>query len=341
MSESFESDAPAFYRDAVVIDSLNVSNWDSPAVIESLQAGGITAFNATTATLENFTQTLDNIAAWLHRIERYQDVLMQVKSTADIGQAKQEGKVGVILGFQNATPIENHLDRLALFHALGVRVIQLTYNERNLLGNGCFERRDDGLSNFGVDAVAEMNRLGIVIDLSHVGERTTVEAIETSARPVAITHANAKAYYDTERNKTDEAITRCAEKGGVIGATSITTFLRKGPASTLADFVDAIDDLVARVGIDHVGVGNDFTQDQPDAFWKYILSQQGTKYPGKFVADPAIDYRKVQLYPPGLETPADMPNLAVALLERGYSQADAAKLLGGNWLRLFVDVWAS
>ena len=286
MSESFESDAPAFYQDAVVIDSLNVSNWDSPAVIESLQAGGITAFNATTATLENFSQTLDNIAAWLHRIERYQDVLMQVKSTADIERAKQEDKVGVILGFQNATPIENHLDRLALFHALGVRVIQLTYNERNLLGNGCYERRDDGLSNFGVDAVAEMNRLGIVIDLSHVGERTTVEAIEASERPVAITHANAKSYYDTERNKTDEALTRCAGKGGVIGATSITTFLRKGPASTLADFVDAIDDLVARVGIDHVGVGNDFTQDQPDAFWKYILSQQGPNTPASLSPTP-------------------------------------------------------
>lgn len=340
MSEPYESDAPAFYRDAVVIDSLNVSNWDSPAVIESLQAGGITAFNATTATLENFTQTLDNIAAWLHRISQYEEVLLQVKSTADIGRAKQEGKVGVILGFQNATPIENHLDRLALFHALGVRVIQLTYNERNLLGNGCYERRDDGLSNFGVDAVAEMNRLGIVIDLSHVGARTTIEAIEASERPVAITHANAKSFHDTARNKTDEALTRCAEKGGVIGATSITPFLPKGADSTLPDFVDAIDDLVARVGIDHVGVGNDFTQDQPVAFWEYILSQQGTKYPGKFV-DGSVDYFNMQMYPPGLETPADMPNLAAALLARGYSPDDAARLLGGNWLRLFGEVWAS
>ena len=341
MSESSAETVQQFYQDAVVIDSLNVSNWDSPAVIESLHAGGITAFNATAAVLENYAQTLDNIAAWLHRIRKYEDILMQVKRVEDILQAKRENKVGVILGFQNATPIENDLDRLALFHALGVRVIQLTYNERNLLGNGCFERRDDGLSNFGVDAIEEMNRLGILIDLSHVGERTTIEAIEASQKPVAITHANAKSYFDTFRNKTDGALTRTAEKGGVIGATSITTFLRKGPESTLEDFVDAIDDLVARVGIDHVGVGNDFTQDQPDAFWKYILSQQGTKYPGKFVVDPAIDYRKVQLYPPGLETPADMPNLAAALLERGYSAGDAAKVLGGNWLRLFGDVWES
>ena len=149
MSELLEEAARQLYQDAVVIDSLNVSNWDSPAVIRSLHAGGLTAFNATTATLENYAQTLDNIAAWLHRLRRYEETLIQVKRVEDILQAKQENKVGVILGFQNATPIENDLDRLALFHALGVRIIQLTYNERNLLGNGCFERTDDGLSNFG------------------------------------------------------------------------------------------------------------------------------------------------------------------------------------------------
>ena len=341
MSESLEEAARQLYQGAVVIDSLNVSNWDSPAVIRSLHAGGLTAFNATAATLENFTQTLDNIAAWLHRLRRYEEILIQVKRVEDILQAKRENKVGVILGFQNATPIENDLDRLALFHALGVRIIQLTYNERNLLGNGCFERNDDGLSNFGLDAIQEMNRLGILIDLSHVGKRTTMEAIEASERPVAITHANAKSYFDTTRNKTDEALRRAAERGGVIGATAITTFLRTGTDSTLADYVDAIDDMVSRVGIDHVGVGTDFTQDQPDPFWKYILSQQGTKYPGKFVVDPSIDYRCIQLYPPGLETPDDFPNLAGALLGRGYSESDAAKILGGNWLRLFRDVWES
>ena len=206
MSESSEETARRLYQEAMVIDGLNVSNWDSPAVFDSLHAGGVTAFNATVATLENFTQTLDNIAAWLLRFKTYEETVIQVKSVADILQAKRENKVGVILGFQNATPIENDLDRLALFHALGVKIIQLTFHERNLLGSGCYERRDDGLSHFGVDAIEDMNRLGILIDLSHVGVRSTMEAIEASDRPVAITHANAKPYYDVPRNKTEDAL---------------------------------------------------------------------------------------------------------------------------------------
>ena len=175
-------------------------------------------------------------------------------------------------------PIENDLSRLDLFHALGVRIIQITYNERNLLGNGCYERRDEGLTNFGVDAIKQMNRLGILIDLSHVGDRTTLEAIELSEKPVAITHANARAFVNHVRNKTDEALSLLAEKGGVIGANAFPAFFENTFDATLTDYVDAIDDLVQRVGIDHVGIGTDYTQDQPKVFFDWIFSQQGTKY---------------------------------------------------------------
>ena len=140
----------------------------------------------------------------------------------DINCAKQVGKVGVVLGFQNASPIENDLNRLALFRQLGVGIIQVTYHERNLLGNGCYERRDDGLSNFGIDAVREMNQVGILIDLSHVGERSTLETIDFSEKPVACTHANAKSYHDVPRNKTDEALKLMAENGGVVDIPSIS-----------------------------------------------------------------------------------------------------------------------
>ncbi len=326
------------YKEAVVIDSLNVSNWDSPGVYQSLHAGGVTAINATVATWENYPETLDNIAAWQRRFREYDDILVQVRTVDELFQAKKDGKVGIILGSQNASPIENDLDRLALFHALGMRVIQLTYHERNLLGNGCWERRDDGLSNFGVDAVREMNRLGILIDLSHVGDRTTLEAIELSDKPVAITHANARSYFDHPRNKADEALKLLVERKGVIGATAITSFLPTQFESTLEDYVDAIDDMVERVGIDHVGIGTDFTQDQPESFWRYIGSQQGTKYPSTF-ADPSIRYDQLPMSPKGFETPDKFPNLAAALINRGYKPDDTSKILGGNWLRLFREVW--
>ena len=332
-------DARKLYDESLVIDGLNVSNWDSPAVYDSLSLGGVTAINATIATWEGFAETLDNISAWSLRFKERSDSITLVETADDILEAKRSGRTGIILGWQNATPIENDLDRLGLFHRLGVRIVQVTYHERNLLGNGCYERRDDGLSHFGADAVAEMNRLGILVDLSHVGEKTTLDAIESSRKPIAFTHANARSYHDVVRNKTDEALRALADRGGVVGVTCIVTFLRTGYESTVDDYAEAIDDMVGRVSIDHVGIGTDYTQDQPESFWRYIGSQQGTKYPSTF-DDGTARYQDRQLYPKGLETPDKLPNLADSLSKRGYGSAEIEKILGGNWLRLFRDVWS-
>ena len=331
------SEARRIYDEAIVIDGLNVSNWESDAVFERLRAGNVTAINATVATWENFLQTMAHLSAWMRRFRERDDIL-QVKETADIHAAKELGKTGIILGFQNASPIENDLDRLGLFLALGVRVIQVTYHETNLLGSGCWERNDAGLSNFGVDAVREMNRLGIVVDLSHVGPKTTLDAIEVSEQPVAITHANARTFCGHRRNKEEEALVALAEKGGVVGATSFANFLPKGFDSTVEDFVDAIDDMVERIGIDHVAIGTDSTHDQPLEFWHYISSQQGTKFPSTF-ADGSIPYTELSFQPQGIDSPAEFPNLADALANRGYSGEDITRLLGGNWMRLFERVW--
>jgi len=331
------TDARKIYDEAIVIDGLSISNWESDAVFRRLRVGNITAINATVATWENFVQTMAHLSAWMRRFRERDDIL-QVKETADIYTAKEQGKTGIILSFQNASPIENELDRLGLFLALGVRVIQLTYHETNLLGSGCWERTDGGLSNFGVDAVREMNRLGIVIDLSHVGPKTTMDAIEMSEQPVAITHANARSFCNHPRNKEEDALKLLAEKGGVVGATSYAHFLPKGFDSTVEDFVDAIDDMVERVGIDHVAIGTDSTHDQPLEFWHYIGSQQGTKFPSTF-ADGSVPYTELSFQPKGIDSPAEFPNLAEALVNRGYSAEDITKLLGGNWMNLFERVW--
>ena len=331
------TEARKIYDEAIVIDGLSISNWESDAVFRRLRAGNITAINATVATWENFLQTMAHLSAWMRRFRERDDIL-QVKETADIYAAKEQGKTGIILSFQNASPIENELDRLGLFLALGVRVIQLTYHETNLLGSGCWERTDGGLSNFGVDAVREMNRLGIVIDLSHVGPKTTMDAIEMSEQPVAITHANARSFCNHPRNKEEDALKLLAEKGGVVGATSYAHFLPKGFDSTVEDFVDAIDDMVERVGIDHVAIGTDSTHDQPLEFWHYIGSQQGTKFPSTF-ADGSVPYTELSFQPKGIDSPAEFPNLAEALVNRGYSAEDITKLLGGNWMNLFERVW--
>ena len=330
--------ARRLYDESIVIDGLNVSNWNSPAVFASLKNGGVTAINATIATWENYQETLAEIQAWLGCYEERADTVMPVHSTEDILAAKESGRTGVILGFQNATPIENDLGHLAVFHALGVRIIQLSFHERSLVADGCYEAANGGLSNFGRDAVREMNRLGILVDLSHVGERSTMEAIEHSEKPVAVTHANCKGYFDRPRNKTDEAVRLLAERDGVGGATAICSFLKTQFTSTLDDFIDAIDDMVQRIGPDHVGFGIDFTQDQPKSFWRYIGSQQGSSYPAIF-QDPNVQWDEMKLYPDDLESPDDLPNLAAALQRRGYSDDEIRGILGGNWLRLFEEVW--
>ena len=331
-----EDVAKRVYDEAVVIDGLNVSRWESPAVYRSLHAGGVTAINATIAIWEGFQEALDNIARWPQRFADHGDTLVQAKTAGDIVQAKQAGRTAVIFGWQNASPIENDLDRLALFHSLGVSIVQVTYNERNLLGNGCYERTDDGLSNFGLDAIREMNELGILIDLSHVGDWTTLETIEASEQPVAFTHANARSFVDHVRNKPDDALRLLVEKGGVVGANAFPRFLPRGYESTLSDYVDAIDDLVERVGIDHVGIGTDFCQDQPYSFFEWLFAQQGTKLRPLPMSIPDPHY-----HPQDFEAPDKMPGLASELLSRGYTEADVSKVLGGNWLRLFRRVWGS
>ena len=329
-----ENTAESVYKKAFVIDGLNVSRGESPSVYESLHAGEVTAINATIAVWEGFRETLDNIARWPRRFAEHSDTLVQAHSAADIVQAKSDGRTAVIFGWQNASPIENDLDRLALFHALGVLIVQVTYNERNLLGNGCYERTDDGLSGFGLDAVREMNELGILIDLSHVGDRTTLDTIEASEQPVAFTHAYARSFMDHVRNKPDDALRLLAERGGVVGANAMPPFLPKGYESTLSDYADAIDDLVERVGIDHVGIGTDFCQDQPHSFFEWLFARQGTRAQPMPMSIPDPHY-----HPQGFEAPDKMPALAGELLERGYSADDASKVLGGNWLRLFQQVW--
>ena len=317
----------------LIIDGLNVSNWESENVYRDLNKGNVNAINATTATWENYSQTLDNIAVWYSKFNSRTDISL-IRKVDDIFKASDNGQVGIIIGFQNASPIENNLDYLYTFNELNVKIIQFTYHERNLLGNGCYERVDEGITNFGIDAIKIMNEVGILIDLSHVGIVTTMETIDYSEKPIAITHANPKSYHNVPRNKTDEALKLMASKGGIVGVTAIAPFLKKGNASTVEDYVDAISYTVDLVGLDHVGVGTDFTQDQPEEFWRYIGSQQGTKFPSTFT-----DVTTPSNYPINFETPDKFPVLIDTMENKGFSSEEIAKILGLNWIRVFQEVW--
>lgn len=322
---------PDLHSDAIVIDGLNISRWCEDT-FRQLSQGGVTAINATIAVHQGFRETVTAISRWHGLFERHTPLIDPVRSVDDVHRAKREGKVGIIFGFQSTDPIEKDLRLLSVFWTLGVRIIQLTYNERNYIGDGCLERTDCGLSHFGLAVIEEMNRLGILVDLSHVGYRTTMEAIEASQLPVSFTHANPRALCDHPRNKTDEQIRAVAGRGGVIGATAFPLFLSAGSEATIEDLVDVVDYLVQLVGVDHVGIGSDFTYAQTKEWFSWLLAGKGKRGQMMGLGWPVV-------YPQGVRSAAEFPNVTRALLARGYSSAATRKILGGNFLRLFETVW--
>ncbi|MBW2308944.1 MAG: dipeptidase [Deltaproteobacteria bacterium] len=327
-----DKDRDAFHKELIVIDALNVSNW-SEEVFKDIQKGGVTAVNATVAIWENFKDTMKLLIEWNERFEKFEDTIFQVRSTADILKAKETGKVGIILGFQNTAPIEEELGFLQIFYQLGIRIIQLVYMQQNFIGGGCLEEKDSGLSKFGVEVVEEMNRLGILIDLSHVGNQTCRDAIEASEKPVCFTHANPFSLFAHPRNKSDDLLKAIAAKGGVVGANLIPSFLKSGVKSTLDDFVDVIDYLVNLIGIDHVGIGTDFPIEQPESFYDRIVTGSckrkglGIKFPFPMVL------------PEGIRMPSEFPNITNSLARRGYDDESIRKVMGQNFLRLFDEIW--
>ncbi|MCG8559114.1 MAG: dipeptidase [Hyphomicrobiales bacterium] len=324
------------HDDLIVIDGLVISNW-SRSVFEHMHRGGLTAANCTCCVWEGFSDTMANVARFKAWIEEHGDILTQVYTTDDIARAKREGKVGIILGWQNTSGIDDRIGYLRLFKELGVGVMQLTYNTQNLVGSGCWEGRDGGLSDFGRELIDEMNRLGIVVDLSHVGDRTSREAIEHSRQPVAFTHCCPMALKDYPRNKPDDLLKLIVEKGGFVGFATYPLFLPKGNDTTLDDCVEGLEYVVDLVGEDAVGIGTDFTQDQDRAFFDYLSHDKGS---ARRLIPPRPGTGAV-LMPEGLRTLADYPNLTAAMEQRGWSEARIRKVMGENWLRFLRDVWGA
>jgi len=304
-----------------------------------IAASGITMLDTTlgpagTPTF-SYEAAVRDLATWQGNFARYRDRLIHVRRADDIVQAKREGKLAVMLGFQNGTHLARNLANVDFFHGLGIRQIQLTYNELNALGAGCTERVDSGLSDFGVAVVERMNELGMLVDLSHCGVQTTLDAIEVSKRPVIFSHSNCRALNDNMRCKTDEQIRKLAAKGGVMGITTVNFFVSSKPRSTLDDYIAHIEHVVKLVGIDHVGIGTDssipgWRVNFPDekAFWDFH---------GQFKFKPGADVR----WPPFIEV-LDVPEkfhvIKKRLLEKGFSSDDAAKVLGGNFMRIYREI---
>ena len=322
----------ATHANAIVIDGLIISDF-GPAVFADMRRGGLTAANCTCCVWEGFAGTMANVMKWKAWFRDHGDLIMQVYTTADILKAKATGKTGIILGWQNVSGIEDQIGHLGLFKELGVGIIQMAYNTQNLVGTGCYESRDGGLSDFGHEVVAEMNRLGILCDLSHVGAKTSEDVILASKQPVAYSHCLPAGLKDHPRNKSDAQLRFIVEHGGFVGVTMFPPFLKKGPAATVDDYVEAVEYVINICGEENVGIGTDFTQGYGRPFFDWITHDKG-------YARRLTDFGEV-INPEGLRTIGEWPNLTASMERRGWSGKRIEGVVGSNWLTLLQKVWGS
>lgn len=323
------------YKKAIVIDGLIIPRGWNEASFEALAQSGYTGFGISLASA-NLKVALESLADWQKRIKDNPDKLIYAKSADDFIRAKKENKTAVLMGFQNATMIEKSIDNINTLYEAGTRWIQLTYNERNLLGDGCTERTNAGLSDFGIEAVERMNELGIMIDLSHCGRQTTNDGIKFSKSGAAINHSMCEALYKNHpRSKTDEQIKAMADKGGVIGIICLGYMIGPDPGgkTTLETYVDHIDHAVKIGGIDHVGLAADFAIQGLEATGS---TRENWYVPRLTRFKPSYQVRWPP-WIPELDKPDRYLQVAKVLDKRGYSSGDIEKILGQNWLRYFSE----
>lgn len=319
------------------IDGLQYANW-SEKIFRELRQGGVDAIHVTIAYHETFRETVLNFEKWNRWFELYPDLIMKGQWASDIDIARETNRTAVFFGFQNPSPIEDDIGLVEILHTLGARFMQLTYNNQSLLATGCYESHDNGLTRMGKQVIREMNRVGLVIDMSHSGDRSTIEAAAVSERPIAITHANPHDWAPALRNKRDDVIRAVTEQGGMLGFSIYPHHLRAKSDCTLESFCDMIARTADKYGIDHLGIGTDLCQDQPDSIVEWMRVGRWTK---------EIDYGEGSAsdagFPPmpgWFQDNRDFGTLETGLQATGMSQAEVAAIMGGNWYRFFSDNFA-
>ncbi len=321
----------SLHDDSIIIDGLIISKFGKD-VFEDMRRGGLTAVNCTCCVWEGFTQSMRNIMQWKAWFREYGDIITQVYTTEDIKRAKKEGKTGIILGWQNLSGIEDQIGYLGLFKELGVGIMQIAYNTANLVGTGCYEK-DNGLTDFGREVIAEMNRVGILCDLSHVGPKTSEDVILTSKKPVTYSHCLPAGLKEHPRNKSDAQLKFIVDHGGFVGVTMFTPFLKRGVDASVDDYVEAMEYVINICGEDNVGYGTDFTQGYGQEFFDWITHDKGY---GRRLTN----FGEV-INPKGLRTIGETPNLTAAMERRKWPQARIRKVMGENWMRVLRDVWGA
>ncbi len=321
----------------LIIDALQYVNW-TRELFEQARDAGVNAIHVTIAYWENTRDTLENMGDWRRRFRDHADIIMPVTQAADIDKAKAENKVGIILGFQNCSPIEDDLRLVETMYNEGARIMQLTYNNQSLLATGCYETGDSGVTRFGREVIKEMNRVGMIIDMSHSAEQSTLQTIELSERPIAITHANPSRWHDALRNKSNDVLKALGQSGGMLGFSMYPFHLNNGPDCTLDDFCGMIMDTAELMGVDHIGLGSDLCQNWGYETLEWMRSGKWTFKPDYGEGSAANANWPKQ--PDWFSSSKDFGNIASGLSDKGMRKQDVEKVMGLNWYRFFEKGFA-
>ena len=317
------------------IDNLQYCNW-SRKVFEINKEANLNAVHVTIVYHEDYDEFLIEIKKWEKLFEENSDLIFLGKNVEDINKAHQENKTAIFFGFQNCSPIEDNIDLIEKVHEHGCRFMQLTYNNQSLLATGCYEKVDSGVTNFGREAIKEMNRVGIVIDMSHSAEKSTFDAIEISEKPIAITHANPTFWHPAKRNKSNDLLKTLGESGGMLGLSLYPHHLKNSTECTLESFCEMAARTAEVMNVKNIGIGSDLCLEQPDSVVEWM--RNGTWSKSKSYGEGSKNKPGFPRQPVWFKDARGFKNLEKGLKKTGFNDDETNGILGNNWFNFYKDI---
>ena len=317
------------------IDNLQYCNW-SRKIFEINRSAGLDAVHVTIVYHEDFDELQLEIKKWEKLFHENSDLILPGKNFQDIDKANKENKTAIFFGFQNCSPIEDDINLVEKVHQLGCRFMQLTYNNQSLLATGCYEKVDSGVTNFGREVIREMNRVGLVVDMSHSAEKSTLDAIELSEKPIAITHANPSFWHPAKRNKSSDLLKILSDSGGMLGLSLYPHHLKDNTNCTLDSFCEMVAKTAEIMDVKKIGIGSDLCLDHPDTVVEWMRNGSWSK---------SKNYGEGSKNKPGFPKQPDwfldargFSNIEKGLKKAGFSDTETHGILGNNWYNFYKSI---
>ena len=317
------------------IDNLQYCNW-SRKIFEINREAKLDAVHVTIVYHEDYDELVLEIKKWEKLFEENSDLILSGKNFKDIDKAQRENKTAIFFGFQNCSPIEDDIDLVEKVHELGCRFMQLTYNNQSLLATGCYEKIDSGVTNFGRETIKEMNRVGIVVDMSHSAEKSTFDAIEISEKPIAITHANPSFWHPAKRNKSNDLLKTLSQSGGMLGLSLYPHHLKNNTDCTLQSFCEMTARTAEIMNIKSIGIGSDLCLEQPDSVVEWM--RNGTWSKSKNYGEGSKNRPGFPKQPDWFKDARGFENLEKGLMKIGFSEDETNGILGNNWFNFYKNI---